>query len=103
VSRAQADLPDARGHRRRTTRQVRHEARAALHEAVFDEDVLEDADARCPKDAHDLGRHVSSPPPKAPKEGRRGGFKVWKTPYWKRRKTLRRQRNAELRQLANED
>jgi hypothetical protein len=102
VSRAQADLPDARGHRRRTVRQVRHEARAALHEAVFDEDVLEDADALCPKDAHDLGRHMSPPPPKAPKEGRRSGFKVWKTPYWKRRKTMRSRRNAQLRRLAND-
>lgn len=69
---------------------------------MFDEDVLEDADARCPKDAHDLGRHVSSPPPKALKDGRRGGFKVWKTPYWKRRKSLRAKRNAELRQLATD-
>jgi hypothetical protein len=101
MSRTQADLPDARGHRRRTTRNVRHEARAALHEAVFDEDVLEDADALCPKDAHDLGRHVSPPPRQAPKAGRRGGFKVWKTPYWKRRKTVRQRRNAESRNLAD--
>ncbi len=102
MSRTQADLPDASGHRRRTTRQVRHEARAALHDAVFDDDVLEDADARCPKEAHDLGRHTSPPPRRGPKEGRRGGFKVWKTPYWKRRKTIRMRRNAEIRSLAED-
>jgi hypothetical protein len=103
MSRTQADLPDARGHRRQTTRQVRHEARAALHEAVFDEDSLEDADVLCPKDAHDLGRHDSPAPRHGPKEGRRGGFKIWKTPYWKRRKSMRAQRNAQMRQLADGD
>ena len=99
MSRTQADLPDAGEHRRRTSRQARHEARAWLHTAVLDDDVLEDADARCPKGVHDLGRHASPPPREAPKVGRRGGFKVWKTPYWKRRKAIRAQRNNALRHL----
>ncbi len=102
MSRARADLPDAGEHRRRTSRQARHEARAWLHTGVFDDDILEDADARCPKDLHDLGRHASPAPPKAPKEGRRRGFKVWKTPYWKRRTTLRSQRNAQVRHLIHD-
>ncbi|HLI01432.1 MAG TPA: hypothetical protein VKV06_11670 [Acidimicrobiales bacterium] len=101
MSRTQADLPDTREHRRQTARQVRHDARATLHHAVH-EDWLEDADVRCPKEYHDLGRHDSPPPPRPPKEGRRGGFKVWKTPYWKRRKAIRRQRNEELRHLADQ-
>jgi hypothetical protein len=99
MSRARADLPDARDHRRRTTRQSRHEARAWLHTGVFGDDILEDADARCPRDLHDLGRHASPAPLRTPKEGRRSGFKVWKTPYWKRRTTLRSQRNRELRRI----
>ncbi len=102
MSRAQADLPDAGGHRRRTSRQARHEARAWLHTGVFDDDILEDADARCPQEPHDLGRHPSPAPPRAPKEGRRSGFKVWKTPYWKRRNALRSQRNEELRRITDE-
>jgi hypothetical protein len=101
MSRAQADLPDAAEHRRRTSRQARHEARAWLHTGVFDDDVLDDADARCPKDLHDLGRHASPAPKQAPKDGRRSGFKVWKTPYWKRRKSLRSQRNTELHRLTH--
>jgi len=96
-----ASLPDAAGHRRRTSRQSRHVARTWLHTGVFDDDILEDADARCPKDLHDLGRHASPAPPSAPKDGRRGGFKVWKTPYWKRRTSLRSQRNEELRRIVH--
>jgi hypothetical protein len=93
-------LPDSRDHRRRTRRQARHAARAWLHTAAADEELLEDADARCPTTPHDLGRHASPPPPSSPKAGRRGGFKVWKTPYWKRRSTQRMARNAALRELA---
>lgn len=93
-------LPDARDHRRRTRRQARHEARAWLRTAAADEELLEDADALCPKEIHDLGRHASPRPPRPPKQGRRGGFKVWKTPYWKRRKAQRAARNAALRDLA---
>ena len=101
MSRAQADLPGAAEHRRRTSRHSRHEARARLHTAVFDDDVLEDADARGPKDRHDLGRHTSPAPRREPKEGRRRGFKVWKTPYWKRRNALRSQRNLELERITH--
>lgn len=101
MSRAQATLPDAGEHRRRTSRQARHEARSWLHTGVFDDDILEDADARCPKDLHDLGRHASPPPHPAPKDGRRSGFKVWKTPYWKRRTSLRSQRNQQLRRIVD--
>ncbi len=102
MSRTQADLPDAREHRRRTVRQARHEARAALHVAVLDDDILEDADAWCPKERHDIGRHDSPPPARQRKEGRRGGFKVWKTPYWKRRKAIRARRNDELFRLTHQ-
>ena len=93
-------LPDAKDHRRRTRRQVRHEARSWLRTATADEELLEDADALCPREVHDLGRHPSRRPPEAPKPGRRGGFKVWKTPYWKRRKALRRARFAAASRLA---
>ncbi len=100
MSRPTTDLPDSFGHRRRTTRQVRHEARAHLRDAVYDSDVLEDADIFCPKDRHDLGRKTSPRPPQAPKPGRRDGFKVWKTPFWKRRRAMWAARNEEMRSLA---
>ncbi|MHB1928104.1 MAG: hypothetical protein ACYCUG_01485 [Acidimicrobiales bacterium] len=93
-------LPDAQDHRRRTRRQARHEARARLRTAAADDDLLEDADALCPKEVHDVGRRASPRAPAPPKEGRRGGFKVWKTPYWKRRKAQRAARNAALRRIA---
>lgn len=94
-----SDLPDAADHRRRTRRQARHEARAQLRSAALDDDLLEDADVHCPSPVHDLGRHASPAPKTGLKEGRRGGFKVWKTPYWKRRTARRAQRNAALRDL----
>lgn len=90
-------------HRRRTARQVRHEARARLHAVVGDEEALEDADLTCPQGAHDLGRRTSPRPKGQPKQGRRGGFKVWKTPFWKRRRALWAARNAEARRLADEE
>ncbi len=91
-------LPDPE-HRRRTRRQARHEARARLHTAVLDDELLEDVDLQCPRPLHDLGAHTSPPPPSEPKEGRRGGFKVWKTPYWKRRTSIRSARAAAERRL----
>jgi len=94
---------DAPEHRRRTTRQVRHEARARLHAAVGDQEALEDADLTCPQGAHDLGRRTSPRQKSQPKPGRRKGFKVWKTPFWKRRRALWAARNAETRRLADED
>ncbi len=90
-------------HRRRTTRQVRHSARATLHVLAGDEEALEDADLRCPQVPRDLGRKTSSKPRGDPKPGRRPGFKVWKTPFWKRRRALWASRNAAARRLSEED
>jgi hypothetical protein len=92
-------VEDAPDHRRRTSRQVRHVSRTRLHVLAGDEDLLEDADLMCPQSRHDLGRKTSSPPRKQPKPGRRSGFKVWKTPFWKRRRSLWAQRNAAARRL----
>jgi len=96
-------IEDAPEHRRRTSRQVRHVARTRLHLLAGDEEALEDADLLCPQAAHDLGRKASRPPKKEAKPGRRGGFKVWKTPFWKRRTQLRAERNAAARRLAQAD
>lgn len=78
-------------------------ARTRLHLIAGDEEALEDADLLCPQAAHDLGRKASRPPRKAAKPGRRGGFKVWKTPFWKRRSQLWAERNAMTRRLAEAD
>jgi hypothetical protein len=96
-------VEDAPEHRRRTARQSRHLARTRLHALVGDEEALEDADLVCPQPAHDLGRKASRPPKKEAKPGRRGGFKVWKTPFWKRRSQLWAERNAAARRLADSD
>jgi hypothetical protein len=90
-------------HRRRTLRQARHEAKAKLHVLAGDGEALEDADLICPQPPHDLGRKASPPPRRQPKPGRRRGFKVWKTPFWKRRRSLWAERNAAERRLAEED
>lgn len=90
-------------HRRRTARQVRHLSRTTLHVLAGDDEALEDADIFCPQAAHDLGRKASSPPQRQAKPGRRGGFKVWKTPFWKRRRSLWAERNAAERRLAEQD
>lgn len=96
-------VEDAPDHRRRTSRQVRHVARTRLHLLAGDDEALEDADLLCPQAAHDLGRKASKPPRKDAKPGRRGGFKVWKTPFWKRRSQLWAERNAQARRLADAD
>jgi hypothetical protein len=90
-------------HRRRTTRQVRHTARATLHALTADDDGLEDADLHCPQVPHDVGRKSSPKPRRDPKPGRRPGFKVWKTPFWKRRRAMWAARNAAARRLAESD
>jgi hypothetical protein len=90
-------------HRRRTTRQVRHDARTRLHLLTGDDEALEDADLMCPQGAHDLGRKASSKPKRDPKPGRRRGFKVWKTPFWKRRRALWAAQNAAARRLTDQD
>ncbi|MCU4184415.1 hypothetical protein K6U06_08580 [Acidiferrimicrobium sp. IK] len=100
MSRTTDELPDAFGHRKRSRRQVRHAARMQLHQVAFDAEALEDADLRCPTGRHDLGRHTSPPPAKTSKPGRRPGFKVWKTPFWKRRRSLWAERNNAERRLA---
>ncbi len=92
-------LEDPPGHRRRTSRQVRHTARVQLHVLAGDEEALEDADLACPQVPHDLGRKSSPRPRPQPKPGRRKGFKVWKTPFWKRRRALWAARNAATRRL----
>ena len=96
-------VEDAPEHRKRTSRQVRHEARAKLRVLAGDEEALEDADLLCPQAVHDLGRKTSPPPRKQEKPGRRSGFKVWKTPFWKRRSQLWAQRNAAARRLELEE
>jgi hypothetical protein len=96
-------VEDAPDHRRRTTRQVRHNARAKLHVLAGDEEALEDADLLCPQLPHDLGRHTSPRPKRQPKPGRRPGFKVWKSPFWKRRRALWAAQNAAARRLADEE
>ena len=83
-------------HRRRTSRQERHAARAHLNGLLKDGTGLDDA--MPPVMMHDLGHK----PPKAPHPGGRRGFKVWKTPFWKRRRRLWQQRNAAERQLEAE-
>jgi hypothetical protein len=89
-------------HRRRTTRQARHTARTTLHVLSGNDEALEDADLLCPQVAHDLGRKTSPKPKGAAKPGRRPGFKVWKTTFWKRRRTLWAAQNAAARRLAND-
>ena len=85
-------------HRRRTRRAERHRTSQAIH--VFDG---EDLDAVVPvKSVHDVG-HKTSPPPKVAKPGRRRGFKVWKTSFWKRRTAMRRQKAIAERVLPEEE
>ena len=52
---------------------------------------------------HDVGHKTSPPPQRAAKPGRRGGFKVWKTSFWKRRTTVRRQKALAERVLPDEE
>jgi len=85
-------------HRRRTRRAERHRTNEAIH--LFDG---EDLDAAVPvKSVHDVG-HKTSRPPKTAKPGRRPGFKVWKTSFWKRRTALRRQKAMAERVVPEEE
>ncbi|HWG74902.1 MAG TPA: hypothetical protein VG184_12695 [Acidimicrobiales bacterium] len=99
MTRAQDDLLDLPDHRRRTTRKVRHTARTSLHTACGDGDALDET--VFPEGPHDIGRKASPRPRKAPAPGRRPGFKVWKTPFWKRRRQLWHERNAAERRIAD--
>ena len=87
----------AADHRRRTRRAERHLTSQAIH--TLDGD---DLDAAVPvKSVHDVG-HKTSSPPKARKPGRRDGFQVWKTSFWKRRKVVRRDK-ARAERLIEEE
>ncbi|HEY2301892.1 MAG TPA: hypothetical protein VGH66_08360 [Acidimicrobiales bacterium] len=97
MSRVQDALPDAGQHRRSSSRQIRHTTRVHLQAMARDDDAIEDA--VLPVQCHDIGRKSSRRPLRAPQPGRRGGFKVWKTPFWKRRRRLWAERNALERQL----
>jgi hypothetical protein len=97
VSRFQDAVEDTALHRRKSARQVRHTARLHLQTMARDDDAIEEA--VLPVGCHDLGRRASPPPRRAPQPGRRGGFKVWKTPFWKRRRQLWAQRNAVERRI----
>lgn len=91
-------VEDAQGRRRQSSRATRHAVRSHLHVACLDEDFLDDA--VLPVVAHDVGRKVSPKPRRTPEYPRRGGFKVWKTTFWKRRRQLWAERNAAARALA---
>jgi len=85
-------------HRRRTRRAERHATSQAIHTLEGD-----DLDAVVPvRSVHDIG-HKTSPPLKSPKPGRRAGFKVWKTAFWKRRNTMRQERALAERRLLEEE
>lgn len=101
MSRAQDAPEGAALHRRRSTRQVRHAARAHLQTVAGDGDALDDV--VLPTGRHDIGRKASPKPAKAAQPGRRQGFKVWKTPFWKRRRQLWAERNAAERLVADTD
>jgi hypothetical protein len=70
-------------HRRHRRRQERHAARIALRQVV--DGYVDADDLVLPVLTRDVGKHRSPKPPSTPKPGRRVGFKVWKTPFWKRR------------------
>ena len=85
-------------HRRRTRRAERHATSEAIHTVEVD-----DLDAVVPtRSVHDIGHKTSPPRSTVPKPGRRRGFKVWKTPFWKRRKAIRRDKAIEERRVADE-
>ena len=92
-----AVVDDATMRRRMSARQVRHEARIQMQTMVRDSEELEAA--VLPVGCHDVGRHPSPKPHTSRHPETRGGFKVWKTPFWKRRSQLWAERNAIERQL----
>jgi hypothetical protein len=91
-------LVDPRGRRRQSSRSTRHAVRSYLHTVSLDTDALDDA--VLPVVPHDVGRKASPKPRELPEPPRRGGFKVWKTTFWKRRRQLWAERNAALRAVA---
>lgn len=101
MSRAHEAPEDPALHRRRSARRVRHEARIHLQAMVRDDDAIEDA--VLPTVRHDIGRKTSPKPPKPPQPGRRRGFKVWKTPFWKRRRQLWAEQNKAQRHVGESE
>ena len=86
-------------YRRRTRRAERHATVVAIQN--FDGD---DLDAVVPvKSVHDVGHKTSSSPPRLAGLGRRGGFKVWKTSFWKRRTTIRHEKAVAERTVLEEE
>lgn len=94
-------LADAQGRRRQSSRSARHAVRSHLHAASLDTEALEET--VLPVVPHDVGRKASPKPRKEPEPPRRGGFKVWKTAFWKRRRRLWAERNAAERAIAESD
>jgi hypothetical protein len=94
-------LADAQGRRRQSSRSTRHAVRSHLHLACLDAEVLDDT--VLPVVAHDVGRKASPKPREEPEPPKRGGFKVWKTAFWKRRRQLWHERNAAERAIAESD
>ena len=94
-------LVDAQGHRRQSSRSTRHAVRNHLHVCALDTETLDDT--VLPVVPHDVGRKASPRPPEEPAPGRRGGFKVWKTAFWKRRRRLWAERNAVERAIQETD
>lgn len=101
MTRAQDDVLDSSDHRRRSARKVRHAARESLHQACWDDEALDEA--VLPEGRHDVGRKASPKPKKAPSPGRRRGFKVWKTPFWKRRRRIWAEQNAIARRITDQE
>jgi hypothetical protein len=94
-------LVDARGRRRQSSRAARHAVRSHLHVASLDTEVLDDT--VLPVVAHDVGRKASPKPREEPEPPKRGGFKVWKTAFWKRRRQLWAERNAAERAITDSE
>ena len=76
--------------RRRERRRLRHETRLLLSAADPDDVAL-------PKPVHS---RPHAPPVSDDVSDNR--FRVWKTPFWKRRTAMRHERNVMLSSLANE-
>lgn len=86
-------------HRRRTRRQDRHQAHLVV--TTRDDEHIDELPAS--RSVHDVGHKTSPAPHHAPVAGRRLGFKVWKTTFWKRRTSLHAAQNRELRRIAEKD
>ena len=91
-----AVVDDATSRRRLSARQVRHAAHIQMMTMVRDSDALEGA--VLPVVRHDIG-HSSPRPQSSRHPEQRGGFKVWKTTFWKRRSQMWAEQNARQRQL----